>query len=62
MIKVLAFTALGLNRIFTETFTFRNEQIRILKDFGMDTEGVLKSSYQKNGKFCDTVIQSLIYK
>jgi RimJ/RimL family protein N-acetyltransferase len=60
MIKTLAFNTLGLNRLFTETFTYRSEQIRILKYFGMGIEGVLKSSYLKNGKFFNTAIQSIV--
>ena len=63
MIRDLSFKTLGLNRLFTETFSFRKDQISILKDFGMDTEGVLKSSYKKiNGKYCTSVIQSVINK
>ena len=60
MIKTLAFNTLGLNRFFTETFTYRSEQIKILKYFGMGIEGVLKSSYLKNGKFFNTAIQSIV--
>ena len=62
MIRNLSFKTLGLNRLFTETFSFRKDQISILEDFGMDIEGVLKSSYKINGKYCDSVIQSVINK
>jgi RimJ/RimL family protein N-acetyltransferase len=62
MIKDLSFKTLSLNRLFTETFSFRKDQISILEDFGMDIEGVLKSSYKINGKYCDSVIQSVINK
>ena len=62
MIRDLSFKTLGLNRLFTESFSFRKDQISILEDFGMDIEGVLKSSYKINGKYCDSVIQSVINK
>ena len=43
MIRDLSFKTLGLNRLFfTETFSFRKDQISILEVFGMDIEGVLK--------------------
>jgi hypothetical protein len=62
LIRDLSFKALSLNRLFTETFSYRKDQISILEDFGMDIEGVLKSSYKINGKYCDSVIQSTINK
>ena len=62
MLKDLSFNTLGLKRLFTETFSFRKEQISVLVDFGMEIEGVLKSSYKINGKYCDSVIQSVINK
>ena len=62
MIKDLSFNSLGLKRLFTETFSFRKEQLSVLIDFGMEIEGVLKSSYKINGKYCDSVIQSVINK
>jgi len=62
MIKDLSFNTLGLKRLFTETFSFRKEQISVLIDFGMEIEGVLKSNYKINGKYCDSVIQSVINK
>ena len=62
IIRDLSFKTLGLNRLYTETFSFRKTQISILEDFGLDIEGVLKSSYKINGKFCDSVIQSVIKK
>jgi RimJ/RimL family protein N-acetyltransferase len=62
MIKDVSFNSLGLKRLFTETFSFRKEQISVLIDFGMEIEGVLKSSYKINGKYCDSVIQSVINK
>ena len=62
MIRDLSFKTLGFNRLFTETFSFRKDQISILEDFGMDIEGVLKSSYKINGEFCDSVIQSMTNK
>ena len=62
MIRDLSFKTLGLNRLFTETFSFRKDQISILVDFGMDIECVLKSSYKINGKYCGSVIQSVINK
>ena len=51
-----------VKRLFTEPFSFRKEQISVLVDFGMEIEGVLKSSYKINGKYCDSVIQSVINK
>lgn len=62
MIRDLSFKTLRLNRLFTETYSFRKDQISILEDFGMDIESVLKSNYKINGKYCDSVIQSVINK
>jgi RimJ/RimL family protein N-acetyltransferase len=63
IIKTLAayaFEDLNLNRIFGETFYTNTIELLNLDDLGFVTEGTLRQSYYKNGRYIDSVIQSLL--
>ena len=60
IIRKIAFGDLGLNRIFTETFDFRNQQIELLESNGFVYEGTLRQSYRLNGKFVNSCFHSII--
>ena len=54
------FDELELNRIYTETFAFRDQHISILEEFGFQLEGRLRDHIYNNGKFCDSLLHSLL--
>jgi len=54
------FEELNLNKIFTETFEFRKEHIKILRDFGFRKEGELREQYFGNGKYFNSVLHSIL--
>jgi RimJ/RimL family protein N-acetyltransferase len=63
IIKTLAayaFEHLNLNRIFCETFATNTVELLNLQELGFITEGTLRQTYYKNGKYIDSVIQSLL--
>lgn len=55
-----AFNVLNLNKVFTETYDFRKQHIKIIEDFGMIKDGVLREHVFKKGKRYDSVIHSLL--
>lgn len=54
------FKKLDLNRIFTETYEFRQVVISILEKLNFKKEGVLRENVFKNGKYFDSIIQSML--
>jgi diamine N-acetyltransferase len=63
IIKTLAayaFEMLNLNRIFGETFATNTIELLNLQELGFVTEGALRQTYYKNGKYIDSVIQSML--
>jgi len=54
------FNRLNLNKIFTETFEFRKYHIKILEKFGFRKDGVLREHQYVNGKYCDSIIHSIL--
>lgn len=57
-----AFDELGLNRIFTETWDFRDEHIGILESFGFVREGRLRQHVAKDGHTHDALLHGLLAK
>lgn len=55
-----AFHVLNLNKVWTETYEFRKSHIKVIKDFGMKQEGVLREHAYKKGKRFNSVIHSLL--
>ena len=54
------FHELGLHKLYTETFAFRDSHIRILEEFGFQLEGKLHDHVFKNGQFWDSLMHSLL--
>jgi RimJ/RimL family protein N-acetyltransferase len=60
MLCIFAFRKLKLNRLFTETFEFRKDHIKILEEFGFIKEGVLREHVFKEGSFTNSEIHSIL--
>lgn len=56
----IAFEELKLNRLFTETFSFRKHTIHVLELFGFKHEGILRKHVRKNGSFHDSIMHGLL--
>ncbi|MDA2988825.1 MAG: GNAT family protein [Actinomycetota bacterium] len=57
-----AFGELGFNRIFTETWDFRDKHIEILEGFGFVLEGRLRHHVAKGGRAHDALLHGLLAK
>ncbi len=62
MLCIFAFQKLKLNRLFTETYGFRKDHIKILEEFGFVKEGVLREHVFKEGSFTNSEIHSILRK
>ena len=60
MIKEISFNQLSFNRLFTETFDFREKHIKILEEIGLINEGRLRKQIKYNNNFYDSIIHSII--
>lgn len=58
--KEFAFKKLKLKRLYTETFQYRKNQIKILENFGFKKEGVLRKHNIKNNKPINVLVHSII--
>ena len=54
------FVELNLNRIFTETYDFRKEHIKILEEFGFKREGELRKHCFGGGRYFNSLIHSVL--
>tara|TARA_B100001057_G_scaffold482881_1_gene558923 strand:- start:2105 stop:2674 length:570 start_codon:yes stop_codon:yes gene_type:complete len=54
----IGFDKLKLKKLFTETFLFRKDHIKILSIAGMQKEGILKKHYRKSNKFIDSILHA----
>lgn len=54
-----AFDHCKLKKIYTQTFSYRKANIKLLENKKFLKEGCLKNHIFKNNKFCDLVIQSI---
>ena len=61
MLCKYGFEELNLNKLFTETFDFRKDHLKILQEFGFRKEGKLKSHYFGGGKYFDSLIHSILF-
>jgi len=52
------FRKLKLNKIFTETFEYRKNHMKILESFGFKKEAVMQKHYYKKGIFYNSIIHS----
>ncbi len=60
MLSKYGFEELNLNKLFTETFSFRKKHAKILEEFGFKLDGILRNHHFTNGNFYDSVIHSLL--
>lgn len=54
------FDELNLHKMFTETFDFREEHIKILEDFGFRKDGIMREHHYTKGNYWNSVIHSII--
>ncbi len=62
LIKKLVFDEMNFNRLFTETYEFRDFHISILLEHGFKEEGRKKEHIVENGKFYDSILHSILKK
>ena len=60
IITSLSFKNLKLKRLFTETYSFRKYQIKILEEYGLIYESINYRSYNVNGRYYDSIIHSIL--
>jgi len=54
------FESLNMNRIWTETYSFRTEHLKLLSLCGLGREGVLRETVYCSGQYHDSVVQSIL--
>lgn len=60
MLSRYGFGEIGLHKLFTDTFEYRNAHIRILEYFGFKKEGTLRHHYFGEGVYFNSFIHSLL--
>ncbi|SFM89057.1 GNAT family N-acetyltransferase [Methanolobus profundi] len=60
MLSKYGFGQLNLNKVFTETYVYREEHIRTLERFGLKRDGILRKHVFKNGQYHDSMIHSML--
>ena len=60
MLSEYSFQTLNLNKLFTETFSFRKVHISTLLEFGFILEGKLRQHNYENGKYHDSHMHSIL--
>lgn len=60
LLKKIAFENLKLNKLFTETYSFRKFHISILEKTGFNLVKILKNKIIVNGKYFDSLIHEMI--
>jgi len=56
LVQSVAFTCLGFNRLFTETFDIRPDHIAVLEQVGFRLEGRMRQHVCIDGQFVDSLI------
>jgi len=62
LIKELVFTEMNFNRLYTETYEFRDFHISILLENGFYEEGKMREHIFEDGKFYDSILHSILKK
>ncbi len=57
---MFAFESLGLHRLFTETWDFRDNHIEVLESCGFVLEGRMRDHVAKDGQFHDALLHGLL--
>ena len=60
MLSYYGFERLRLHKLFTDTFEFRKNHIKILEVFGLRKEGTLRQHYFGKGKYFNSFIHSIL--
>ena len=60
--KKLVFDEMNFNRLFTETYAFRDFHISILLENGFKEEGTMREHIFENGNFYDSILHSILKK
>lgn len=60
LVKKLAFEKIKFKRLFTETFSYRVNHIKILQNAGFKKEGTLRKHYIKNKKSVNVIVHSIV--
>ncbi|MFX0163355.1 MAG: GNAT family N-acetyltransferase [Candidatus Hodarchaeota archaeon] len=60
MLCKYGFEELNLNKLFTETFSFRKNHLKILEEFGFNRDGILRNHHFTCGRHYDSIIHSLL--
>lgn len=61
MLCEYGFRNLNLHKIFTETFDFRGDHIKVIEGFGFCKEGELRDHCFVSGKYFNSIIHSLLF-
>ncbi|AFV24567.1 putative ribosomal-protein-serine acetyltransferase [Methanolobus psychrophilus R15] len=60
MLSQYGFGQLNLNKIYTETYVYRESHIKTLESFGLKRDGILRKHVFKNGEYHDSVMHSML--
>ena len=60
LIKKIAFRVIKFRRIFTETFVYRKNHIKLLEKVGFKKEGILRKHNIKNKKAVNVIVHSIV--
>ena len=60
MLSQYGFGQLNLNKIYTETYVYREGHIKTLESFGLKRDGILRKHVFKNGEYHDSVMHSML--
>lgn len=60
MLTEHAFQELNLHKLFTDTFEFRKDHIKILEVFGLRKEGTFRHHYFGKGQYFNSFIHSIL--
>lgn len=60
LIKEVNFNELKFNRLFTETYEFREFHISILEQSGFRSEGIMRQHIHEKGKFYNSILHSIL--
>ena len=55
-----AFYQLGLNKVWAEIYEFDTKKKALLRQLGFQTDGVLREHYYYEGRYCNSLILSLL--
>jgi RimJ/RimL family protein N-acetyltransferase len=61
MLCQYGFEEINLHKLFTETFAFRKDHIKILEDFGFQCDSILREHQFIKGQYHDSLIHSILY-